>query len=342
VANAGGRPIETPFGTVWTSNLTPDPETGLGRWSFAAFERAMRHGVSRDGRHLYPAFPYTSFAGMTEGDLMALWAYVRSLEPVVAEVPRARMLGPAALRPGMAVWNLAFHEATPLAEVPGRDAVWNRGRYLVETVGHCSACHSPRGLLGAEAGGARALTGAMVQGWWAPALAGPEAAARGWDEARLKDYLATGHAPELASAGGPMAAVAGNLAHLPEEDVAAMARYLASLIPEAAAAEPVAPVAMPDTRVHRIFEASCATCHEPAFDGMLTSARVPLGMTTSVRAPTSASVEAVIREGLGAPPGTDQRDMPGFGADLSEAQIAELARYVRARYAPDLAPWAVE
>jgi nicotinate dehydrogenase subunit B len=302
----------------------------------------MRHGVSRDGRHLYPAFPYTSFARMTEGDLMALYAYVQSLAPVVSEVPRARMLGPAALRPGMAAWNLAFHDATPLEADPGRDAVWNRGRYLVETVGHCSACHTPRGLLGAERGGARALTGAMAEGWWAPALAGPEAAARGWDEARLRAYLATGHAGGLASAGGPMLAVAGNLAQLPEEDIRAMARYLASLIPEGAVAPPVAPAVMPNTSVHRIFEASCATCHEPAFEGMLTSARVPLGVTTSVRAPTAESVEAVIRDGLRAPPGTDLRDMPGFGEDLSARQIAELARYVRSRYAPDLAPWGVE
>ncbi len=339
VANAGGRPIETPFGTVYSTNLTPDPETGLGRWSFAAFERAMRHGVSRDGTNLYPAFPYTSFAGMSEGDLMALYAYVQSLEPVVAEVPRARMLGPLALRPGVAFWNAVHHDAAPLEADPGRDAVWNRGRYLVETVGHCSACHSPRGVLGAELGGARHLAGAMVEGWWAPALAGPEAAARGWDEGRLRAYLATGHAAGLASAGGPMAAVAGTLAHLPEEDVGAMAVYLASLIPEGTVAAPVAQAAMPETGIHRIYEASCATCHEPAFDGMLTAARVPLGMTTSVRAPTSASVEAVIREGLRAPAGTDLRDMPGFGADLSETQIAELAAYVRARYAPDLAPW---
>jgi nicotinate dehydrogenase subunit B len=302
----------------------------------------MRHGVSRDGRNLYPAFPFTSFAGMKEGDLMALYAYLQSLEPVVQETPRARMLGPVALRPATAAWTLAFHDARPIAPDPARDAVWNRGRYLVETVGHCSACHSPRGVLGAELGGARHLTGAMVDGWFAPALAGPDAAARGWNEARLKAYLGTGHAAGLASAGGPMATVAGNLAQLPDADVSAMAAYLASLIPEATIAAPVAQAVMPNTAIHRIYETSCATCHEPAFEGMLTAARVPLGMTTSVRAPTSASVEAVIREGLHAAPGTDLRDMPAFGGDLSAAQIAELARYVRARYAPDLAPWGVE
>lgn len=342
VPNAGGRPVATPFGTVWTTNLTPDPETGLGRWSFAAFERAMRHGVSRDGTNLYPAFPFTSFAGMSEGDLMALYAYVQSLEPVVNAVPRAEMLGPAALRPGVAAWNRLYHDAAPLTEVPGRDAVWNRGRYLVETVGHCSACHSPRGVLGAEMGGARHLTGGMVEGWVAPALAGPEAAARGWNEARLRSYLATGHATGLASAGGPMTAVAGNLAQVPQEDVAAMAVYLASLIPQGGVAPPVAPAEMPNTAIHRIFETSCATCHEPAYQGMLTAARVPLGMTSSVRAPTGESVETVIRAGLHAPPGTDLRDMPGFGDDLSAAQIGALARYVRARYAPDLAPWVAE
>jgi nicotinate dehydrogenase subunit B len=214
---------------------------------------------------------------MSEDDLMALHAYLQSLEPVAQETPRAQMLGPVALRPANALWTLAYHDATPMAPDPSRDAVWNRGRYLVETVGHCSACHSPRGVLGAERGGARHLTGTMVQGWFAPALAGPEAAARGWNEDRLKAYLGTGHAEGLASAGGPMAKVAGNLARLPEEDIGAMAVYLASLIPEADVAAQVPPAVMPNTRIHRIFEASCATCHEPAFEGMLTAARVPLG-----------------------------------------------------------------
>lgn len=340
VANAGGRPITTPFGTIYTSNLTSDEETGLGGWSFAAFERAMRQGISRDGRNLYPAFPYTAFAKMQETDLVALYAYLQTLEPVRNVIPRAQMMGPAALRPANAFWNLMYNDTTPFELDPAKSDVWNRGRYLVETVGHCSACHTPRNLLGAEQSGARHLTGAMVNGWYAPALSGPAAAERGWDAERFTSYLQSAHVDDLATAGGPMAEVVGNLAQLPPDDIAAMGKYLASLVPDSGTAiPPPTPARMLNTREHRLFENACAVCHEPALGGMLTSARNPLSLSTAVRAPSPETLEIVIRDGLRALPQTDLRDMPGFANELSAKAIAQIARYVRDRYAPDLPAW---
>ncbi|PJE33282.1 Nicotinate dehydrogenase subunit B [Pseudooceanicola marinus] len=333
--NAGGKPVETPFGTVFSTNLTPDAETGLGRWSYAAFARAMRHGVSRDGRNLYPAFPYTSFAKMAEADLQALYAYIQSLEPIRAEVPAAQMQVP---RPALAAWNALFHKVDTLSPDPAQDATWNRGRYLVETLGHCSACHTPRGTFGVE-DQTRALSGAMIRDWFAPALAGPEAGARGWDVPTLTRYLKTGTAPGLSAASGPMAEVIEGTSQLPEGDLTAMATYLASLAEGSAAPvpEPVLP-ATPD-RMHRIYESACASCHEPAFADLLTAAQIPLGRSPALRAPSPETAMTVIREGLSGPLGTELRDMPGFAADLPETDIAALARYLRARYAPDLPAW---
>ncbi|MBT9385167.1 molybdopterin-dependent oxidoreductase [Pseudooceanicola sp. CBS1P-1] len=338
--NAGGRPMKTPFGTVFTTNLTPDPETGLGNWSFAAFDRAMRRGISRDGHNLYPAFPYTAFAKMDGEDMYALYAYLQTLAPVRAAVPRARMVAPLNLRPVNAAWNLLYLDRAPLVDDPARSQAWNRGRYLVEGAGHCSACHSPRSALGAEKGGAAALSGAEVDGWWAPALAGTAPALRGWDEDRLFAYLGTGHAPGLASAAGPMAPVVAGLATLPEADRRAMAVYLASL-----AAPDVAPAAVPTLAEvtpgpgARLFRGACASCHEPGLAGALTAAQVPLARSAAIRAPTRATLRSLLREGITAPLELPLRDMPAFGEELSDHQIDQIADFLRARYAPDLKPF---
>ncbi|SDF24398.1 molybdopterin cofactor-binding domain-containing protein [Limimaricola pyoseonensis] len=341
-ANAGGLAVETPFGTIWTTNITPDPETGLGRWSFAAFDRAMRRGISRDGSNLYPAFPYTSFAGMSDEDMFALYAYMQTLEPVRSETPKPQMLAPTNLRLANAGWNLLFHQNRRLEPDPAQSAEWNRGRYLVETVGHCSACHSPRNALAATKDGAAHLTGAMVKGWYAPPIAGPQAAARGWDKDAFAAYLKSGHASGIASAAGPMADVVANLQEVESADLDAMATYLASLTADAAPVRPApepAPAPMLNTATHRLFENACAVCHEPALEGIVTAAQVPLGQSMAVRAPSPETAEIVIREGLRAPDALDLADMPGFAAELSETQIADLARYLRARYAPDLPAW---
>ncbi|MCQ0988086.1 molybdopterin cofactor-binding domain-containing protein [Jiella marina] len=343
-ANAGGLAMETPFGTIYTSNITPDPKTGLGEWSFAAFDRAMRKGVSRDGTSLYPAFPYTSFAKMSGDDMFALYAFLQTLEPVEQETPKAAMAVPFNLRPLNAVWKAVYHDETQLAPDAEKSPAWNRGRYLVQATGHCSACHSPRNALGAEKGGAAALSGAPVKGWYAPAIAGEKAASFGWSEESFYQYLRTGVAGDLAAAAGPMAEVVSNLRELPDSDIRAMATYLASMQTGQAEALPVnaaAAVASPDDPateappldgVHRLFESACAVCHEPAIGGLATAAQVPLSRSPAVRSQNDEALRTVIREGIEAPLNLKTRDMPGFGKELTEAQIDALARYVRARY----------
>lgn len=335
--NAGGRAMQTPFGTVYSTNLTPDPETGLGQWSFAAFERAMRHGISRDGKNLYPVFPYTSFARIDDADMQALYAYLQTLPPVRAQTPRAALLAPVNLRPVNAAWNLMFHDAAPLQPDPTQGEVWNRGRYLVEGAGHCSACHTPRNALGAEQA-SRAYAGAMVGADWAPTLAGPGAGARGWDEDGFFAYLRNGHAPGIASASGKMGQVVASLGALPDADIRAMASYLASQV-TAAPPQPQLEAQLPPGPASRLFEAACASCHTPGLQGAETAARSPLTVSSAIRAPVPDAVMGVIRDGIEAPLSLPLRDMPGFGSELDEAQMSELAHYLRARFAPDLPAW---
>ena len=239
--NAGGRAMQTPFGTLYTTNLTPDAETGLGRWSFSAFQRAMREGISRDGRHLYPAFPYTAFARTSDDDLQALYAYFMSLPAVRAETPPAELRFPFGVRPLMAGWNALFHDARPYMPVATQSAEWNRGAYLVNGLGHCGACHTPRNALGAERdGGSAYLSGAMADGWEAPALTSLSQAAVPWTADELYRYLRRGHTQWHGIAGGPMAEVVRELAAVPDDDIRAMASYLASFTPAPADPQAIA------------------------------------------------------------------------------------------------------
>ncbi|RZA15245.1 MAG: c-type cytochrome, partial [Lysobacteraceae bacterium] len=166
---AGGRPMETPFGTVYSTNITPDAATGIGAWPEAAFARALREGVARDGSHLYPAFPYDHYTRLTDRDIHALYAYVMTREPVTAPARSNRLVFPLNFRPLLAGWKLLFLDRTPWTPVAGHDDSWNRGAYLSDALGHCSACHSPRNALGAE-DRKRYLDGGDAEGWHATAL----------------------------------------------------------------------------------------------------------------------------------------------------------------------------
>ncbi|WP_421360454.1 molybdopterin cofactor-binding domain-containing protein [Agrobacterium rosae] len=337
-ANAGGRAIETPFGTVYSTNLTSDPETGLGRWSFEAFERAMRHGISRDGHNLYPAFPYTSFARISDDDMLSLYAYLQTLAPVRQETPQARMIAPANIRSTLAVWNLLYHDSTPFQPDATQSGVYNRGKYLVKGAGHCSACHAPRNIAGAEM---PEMTGAMIKGWYAPALSGPQPGAIGWNADTLFDYLRHGHS-QNASASGPMAEVVASLTTLPDDDIHAMAHYLAAQIEVPTYAPDVTPKSTPDlppNRAGRIYESACAVCHEPAIPGMATAARASLTQSAALRAPRPDALFTVLDEGLKAPDKLNLRDMPSFKDEFTPDDRQALAGYLRQRFAPDLPTW---
>ncbi|WP_414444483.1 c-type cytochrome [Burkholderia sp. 22PA0106] len=350
--NAGGFPLETPFGTIYSTNLTPDPETGIGSWSYPAFARAMREGISRDGRHLYPAFPYTAFAKLSEPDLLALYAYLMSQPAVKAAPPATRLPFPMNQRRLVAGWNWLYHDDAAYAPDPARSAQWNRGKYLVDGAGHCSACHSPRNALGAEKGGFAYLTGGSAEGWDAPALvAASHAAPVPWTEDALFRYLRTGFSPEHGVAAGPMAPVVAGLAELPEGDVRAMAHYLASLSPHvddatataAAAAvasrgaETVSTLGMENGR--RTFEAACAVCHAESGGVGHFGVRPLMGLNTSVSHANPDNLLRVLQNGIAQPATAALGYMPGFRDEFDDRQMAELAAYIRKRYAPDQPAW---
>ncbi len=349
--NAGGRALNTPFGTVYATNLTPDVETGIGAYSLAAFTRAMREGIGRDGRNLYPAFPYTSYTRMTDHDLLALYAYLMAQEPVRAKTPETKLAFPFNLRPLIAGWNLLFHRPGAMEAEPGQTAEWNRGRYLVEGLGHCSACHTPRNALGAESRSDH-MAGAMVDGWETPALNGMSRAPVPWTEAALYDYLRTGHSAFHGVAAGPMAAVVSELSHLPDADVAAMAHYLASLDKTPVAAVDEAGLAatlqaQAEARLRgdasegaRIFRGACASCHHDGSGPPVFGVNVALALNSGIHGARPDNLLRVILHGIEQPARPVLGPMPGFRESLSDRQVADLARFLRARFAPGEAPWA--
>ena len=348
VANTGARAMETPFGTIHTTNLTPDPETGLGRWSFSAFQRAMREGISRDGKHLYPAFPYTAFAKTSDDDLQALYAYFMSLPPVHAPTPTNRMRFPFNQRSLLAGWNALFHDPEPYRVDATRSAEWNRGAYLVNGLGHCGACHTPRNALGAEKSGASFLAGAMIDGWEAPALTAKSRNVVPWDAEALYSYLRHGHSPRHGVAGGPMAEVVHELQQLPDEDIRAMATYLASFTQERADLPQLAAAAVKaaeDNRSkllgqpQRMFESACGSCHHSGDGPTLLGVNNPLALNSQLTSDRPDNLLRTVLDGVREPATRELGFMPAFRDALDDTQIAELASYMRARYAPHSPPW---
>ncbi len=328
---AGGRAVPTPFGTVHATNITPDPASGIGGWTEAAFRRAMRDGISRDGHHLYPVLPYPHFTRASDDDLEALYAFVMTRAPVGADTPANRLPFPFNQRVTLAGWNLLFLHPGPWQPDPAHDATWNRGNYLVEAVGHCGACHSARNTLGAEHG--PALGGGEAENWYAPALQAASPAHAAWDEASLATYLRTGFQANHGAAAGPMTAVTDQLARVPDADVHAIAVYIASLMPRPAAAPAPRddPAASNDTEAAAVFAGACGSCHAP--DAPMTRAGAPaLGLSTAVNAPTSQGVVQAILNGIPWRDGRAHPYMPGYAGTLTDAQVAALTNYLRARY----------
>ncbi len=208
---AGGLPLATPFGTIYATNLTPDVETGIGSWSLEAFTRAVRHGVSRDGHLLYPAFPYIHFTHMSDGDISAAYAYLMTREPVNVMAPANDLIFPLNFRPLLAFWNVLFLHPGEWAADASKDAGWNRGKLLVDGLGHCASCYSPLNAIGGEKLG-HAFDGGIVDGWEAPPLNALSAAPKPWTQEQLVTYLRSGRASEHGAAAGPMLPVTRDLA----------------------------------------------------------------------------------------------------------------------------------
>jgi nicotinate dehydrogenase subunit B len=344
---AGGRAVPTPFGVVWTRNLTPDPVTGIGRWSFTAFQRAMREGVSQDGRHLFPAFPYTAFTRMDDDDLQALYAHLMSQPAVPAVVPPTKLDVPFGFRPLMALWNGLQLDPGPVAAVAGRSAAWNRGAYLVNGVGHCGACHTPRDALGAERGGASYLAGAWVDGWEAQPLTALSHAPVPWSEDEVFRYLRHGHTLQHGAVAGPMAAVVRNLQEVPESDVRAMAVYVASFstATEASALASATVARSRDAQAstrdaaQRLFVGACGACHHDGQGPDVQGRNLPLALNSNVHSPRPDNLLRVILEGIADPALPGLGHMPAFREALDDRQIAAVAAYIRRTYAPERMAW---
>jgi nicotinate dehydrogenase subunit B len=347
--NAGGRAIETPFGIIYSTNITPDPETGLGAWSYPAFERAMREGIHRDGRHLYPAFPYNHFAKTSDADLQALYAYLMAQPAVKSVSPETRLAFPFNLRPLMAGWNALFHSNATFAPDAAQSAAWNRGAYLVEGLGHCGACHSPRNALGAEKAEAY-LAGGFAERWEAPPLTSLSLAPIPWSEDELFAYLRTGESRFHGTAAGPMAPVVKELAALPDDDIRAMAVYLASFNGKpigkadqdglAARLETATGTraASASSAGARLYEGACAVCHKVG-GAPLFGSRPSLALNSNLHSGMPDNLIQVILHGIASPVSSDLGYMPGFKDSFNDRQIAELVTWLRRQFAPDKPPW---
>jgi mono/diheme cytochrome c family protein len=354
---AGGLAVPTPFGTIYSSNITPDAETGIGRWSEAAFRRAMQSGVNREGQHLYPTFPYDHFTHVTDEDDRALYAYLMTRPPVHAPARENQLSFPFDQRAVVAGWKLLFLRHGSTQADASKSAEWNRGAYLVEGLAHCGACHTPRNALGAEK--ARdAFGGGDVDNWHAYAINRQSPAPVPWDADALFKYLRQGWHPDHGVARGPMAQVVGNLSTVPESDVRAVATYMADMfgaptpdrkrrgedVLALAASRPVqAPQASRAPQAANgnaagasIYAAACATCH--ASDRAPPYGGINLALSTTINGPDARNAANIILSGIRPVTGERSPIMPGFADSMSDEQIAALLDYLRARFS-NQPPW---
>lgn len=339
---AGGRGIDTPFGTVYSSNLTPDADTGLGRWSEPQFWRAMHHGRSADGRLLVPAFPYTSTTQVSRADSDALYAYLRSV-PAVRQPAKAHDLRfPFDTQAALAVWRALYFKPGVFEPDASRSAEWNRGAYLVQGLGHCNACHAQRNALGATAGPLDLGGGLIpIQNWYAPSLTDPrEAGVADWPEADIVALLKTGVVDRrgaLVTASGPMGEVVlRSTQHLSDVDLGAMATYLKTLgAGSVAAAGPAIPgVSAPAGRGVKLYEDHCAACHGDQGAGVA-GAYPPLAGNRAVLMAMPANLVRIVLEGGFAPSTAGHPrpyGMPPFAQTLSNDDIALLLTHLRSSW----------
>jgi len=335
---AGGYPMATQFGTIYSTNITPDPETGIGRWSEAAFRRAMHEGVARNGAHLFPAFPYDHFTKLTDGDVAALYAYFMTRPPVRQDDSDNTVPFPLNIRLLQAGWKFLFFSPGRFHPEPAQSAIWNRGAYLAEGLSHCGACHTPRGKLGAEIKD-RAYTGALIDGWIAPALDKTNPSPVPWTRAELVAYLGTGVSRYHGTAAGPMGAVPRGLSHLPAADIAAIATYFASsngsasqgakgdaAIAKALAVGKIGTGLTYDPAA-RLYAGACASCH---YNGrQLNTLRPDLALNSAVNMDDPTNMIRVILYGVNAPDGAPGVVMPGFAHGFTDADVVRIAAYLR-------------
>jgi len=332
---AGSRALPTPFGVLYSNNLTPDGETGIGHWSAEAFRRAMRDGVARDGVLLYPALPYSHFTHTTDADLDAIYAFLMSRRPAHTVAPPNRLIPPLGFRPLLAGWNLMFLRKGMIGTDPARSPAWNRGRYLAEGLGHCGACHTPLNPAGGEETW-KAYGGGVAEGWRAPPLNASNPAAIAWTTGALFTYLKTGISPNHTVAGGPMGPVIDDLASIPDADVWAIATYIGYKMAVRRAAAPERPqtdraAVVAQAQGATLFAGACGGCHGEGAP-MLGQQRPSLAVVSSLRDKDPESAIQAVLSGVDPPVAGRGPLMPGFGSNLTDAQVAAVLTYVRERY----------
>jgi len=329
---AGGVAIQTPFGTLIGPNITPDPDAGIGAWSDDEFVAALHDGIGRGGVRLYPAMPYPAYTKMTRQDALAIRAYLRTIQPSSNQVDANQLPFPFDIRFDMAVWNALNFKPGRLEPDPSQSAEWNRGRYLVDALGHCGTCHTPKTWLGADKNSAY-LQGATLQGWFAPNITADERKGIGrWTIDELVNYLKTGANRDAIASAGMGEEVVHSSSHMTDADLKAIATYLVSLKP--AVADNLQPVAAADPRMvagQAIYKDNCSGCHTDAGTGIPRLFPRLAGShavqsddpTTLIRTVMFGSQGAAT---AAAPTGPA---MPSFAWRLNDAQVAAVLTYIR-------------
>jgi mono/diheme cytochrome c family protein len=339
---AGGLAFVLPFGTIYSTNITPDAETGIGNYTDADFLNAVHKGIGRGNTKLYPAMPYASYTYMSDADALAIKAYLFTIKPVHAPSPKNTLAFPFNQRGLMSMWSVLFNSDKRFEPHVDRSAEWNRGAYLVEALGHCGECHTPRNLFFAL-NNRQKFGGAVQAGWRAYNITADRSSGVGaWSDADLAHYLSMGHADGRGTASGPMGeAVDESLSHLKPGDITAMVTYLRSVpgvvtsdLPEPRSTPAAASqLAATDSNAHgkAVYEGACAGCH--GWTGV--SPVIPFATLTGTRSvndPSANNVAQVIIGGGHRHLALDANNMPAFGATYSDAEIAAVANYVTALY----------
>jgi len=346
----GGLPMTTPFGVIYSTNITPDTTHGIGNYSFEQFDRAMRQGIAGNGDHLYPAMPYTAFSRISAADMQSLYAYfMHGVKPAPTANRANELRWPFSMRSLLAGWNLLFLKKGEYVAAPERSAPWNRGAYLVQGLGHCGACHTPRGIAGQEkaaspADGKQYLAGTVIDNWFASNLTADSAAGlHGWSGEEIADYLKTGRSARSAAA-GPMAQVVGmSTQYLRDDDLAAIAEYLKALPGasgkvtsiRAASADAAAPSALRAgtqlTPGARLYVDNCNACHRS--DGAGVSHTFPALVRSSVvNTADPTSLIHLVLAGSAMPStrtAPSALAMPDFAWRLNDQQVADVLSFVR-------------
>lgn len=341
---AGGRAFVLPFGTMYSTNITPDADTGIGAYTDTDFLNAVHKGIGRGNVRLYPAMPYASYTYMSDADALAIKAYLFTLKPLHAPAPQNTLAFPFNQRSLMSIWSAMFNPDKRYEPNVERDAVWNRGAYLAEAMGHCGECHTPRNLAFAL-NNRQKFAGAVQAGWRAYNITPDRSSGVGaWSDADMLHYLSTGHADGRGTASGPMGeAVDESLSHLKASDLAAMVTYLRTVasvatgdLPEPRAApaaatfaEGVGSHAEPSGRA--VYAGACAGCH--GWTGVSPGiASATLTGTRAVNDPTAINVAQVVIRGGERQAEAGPSNMPAFGNTYSDSEIASVANYVTARF----------